>query len=359
MTGSTVIIPQYVQAVEEFSAVKLARYAQLVGYDENPFWGINYQVGDHSCRHIWTLSERKFVAKYLSEAQIEIEDALGYKIGAQWTVETKRRLTCPVQTQWGWLIAFGVEAWSAISLGAAVNHAADPCVIGPIVSSVTDASEIVICHPGTRHEIAPSKITIAAGQITIEIPKCRLVAEAYADNPESGYEYSDYAALWGELTVDVWRRYNDPSVNAVLSTNHNCSSTCSSAGCVGFSHEACAYIQNYKLGIVETFPAEYISGSWVRESCLCRGYDEVQLNYLSGVDLNYQTEDMIVRLAHSKMPYEPCGCAPLQKLWERDHSDPEFLTTQQSLGPFGHNNGAWTVWKWAKALRLMRGGIVG
>lgn len=358
MTGSTVIIPQYTQSISEHSAVRLARYATIVGYNENPFWGINYNVGDQ-CRYIWMLSDRIMAAKYLAEAQDEIEEELNYLIGYQWTAEPKKVYRYPMFTKWGNVIAFGIEGITTISAGVAVDHTSDPAVIGPIVTTVTDPSEIVVYHPGTSVEITPSKITIAGGNVTIEIPFCRLVMLSHADNPADGWQYTDYTTVWGEHTVDVKRRYNDTSTQAVLSSNHQCSPACSSTGCSAFTQTACGYIKQPQIGLVDVLPADYAAGTWTRKTCTCECYHEAQLNYLSGVELTPQLEDMIVRLAHSKMPKEPCGCDPLKHLWERDNHIPEAMSVQQATCLFGQSDGAYTAWKFAHAIKLVRGGIVG
>lgn len=356
--GTTIVVPQYVTSITELSAVKLARYAQLVGYDENPFWGIAHNVGDHPCKYIWLLEDRAMVAKYLYEAQMEIEQEINYLIGKQWTTEYKKAYRCPMLTKYGYVDAFGIQHIDTIANGSTVDHSADPCVIGPIATTVTDTSEIAIYHPGTTIEITPGSITIAGGNVTITIPMCRLVMPSHADNPEVGYDYSTYGTDWGEHTVDVKRRWNDTSTQAILSTNHKCSLACSNSGCTGYTQSACGYVKNPRLGVIEVYPADYVNGCWIKKSCSCSGYDEAQMNYLSGVDLNPQLEDMIIRLAHSKMPSEPCGCDPLRQLWDRDRKVPEAMSVQQAACPFGQSNGAYTTWLFARAIKLVRGGIV-
>lgn len=357
MTGTTTTVERYITSVLEPSTLKLARYAQIVEYDENPFWGVNHNIDDR-CRHVWTLDERKQVAKYLGEAQLEIENELHYYIGYKWTVEDKRRYTIPAFTRWGYLTAFGVMAESDISIGEAVDATGDPCIIGPIATALTDTSEIVIYHPGTDHEVIADSIVIAGGNLTIRIPRCRLIATAFADNPEVGYDYGDYAT-WGEGTVDVKRRYNDTTTQGILSTNHKCSSTCAAEGCSAYTQTACGYLENPRLGKVRVLPANYADGVWTKVTCLCSNYNEMQLNYLSGMPMDSQLEDIIIRLAHSKMPKEPCGCDPLKHLWERDTKIPETMSINQAICKFGMSAGAWNAWQWTQRRALVRGGIVG
>jgi hypothetical protein len=360
------IVNNYPNVIKEYSAVRLARYAQIVGYDENPFWGINHNVGENQCRYIWSLADRLMVAKYLGEAQREVENNIGFLIGRQWTVERKKPLKCPTFARWGHLRALGIKGVSIIASSEAVDHTSDPAAIGPIATTVTDPEEIVIFHPGTDMEIDPSSIVISGGSVTIEIPLCRMVIATFVDNPSAGWDYGDYDT-WGEQTVDVKRVYNDTSTQAHLISNHPCNSACYSTGCSEFSTEACGYISDPEIGIIELYPAEYSGGTWTRSrgNCHCNGWEQEQLNYMSGVDLDYniedagfQVEDIIVRLAHSKMPKEPCGCDPLKAMWNRDRLVSDFNTRERINCPFGMSEGAWTAWHWVMNTKLERGGIV-
>jgi hypothetical protein len=347
------IVSNFPDVIVESSAVRLARYAALIGYDENPFFGVNHFVGEQ-CKHIWLYTDRMMVAKYLGEAQREVENNIGFLIGAQWTVEDKKPLGCPTFAEYGHVIALGVKAVTLISAGEAVVITTDPAVIGPIGTSVTDPDEIHIFHPGTDVEIDPSKVTISGGDVTIEIPWCRMVNAAHVDNPDVGWDYSDYS-IWGEATVDVKRVYNDTSIQAYLISNHSCNSACISSGCSEYRTDACGYIRDPKLGIIELYPASY--SSWVGRRCGCGGYSQEQLNYMSGMELNYQVEDIIVRLAHSKMPKEPCACEPMRAMWARDRLQLDTYTRERINCPFGTSDGAWIAWRWVENIKLVRGGI--
>ena len=358
MTGTSVIVNLWGEPIRECSAVKLARYAQLVGYDENPFWGINHNVGDNVCRYIWTYADRLLVAKYLCEAQVELEAELNFLIGYQWTEELKKDLKCPMFTQYGYVVEFGVEKIVSISTGETIDFTSDPTVIGPIATTVTDPGEIVVYHPGTDIEITPSKVTISGGNVTIEIPRCRLVQLQYVDNPDVGWQYSQFAT-WAEDEVDVSQRFNDTSTQGIMLSNHTCSPSCAVTGCSDQLQTACGYVRNPEVGIVELHPANYSGGVWSKVNpCSC-GYKYAKLYYLSGMPLTKQTEDMIVRLAHSKMPKEPCGCDPLKNMWAADRAMPEVFSRERINCPFGMSAGAWVSWKWALGLKLVRGGIVG
>jgi hypothetical protein len=183
-----------------------------------------------------------------------------------------------------------------------------------------------------------------------------LVDAAHVDNPEVGWEYAD-VATWGETTVDVKRVYNDISTQAHLISNHSCSAYCSSTGCSTFIQDACGYIRDPELGIIELYPADYSGGVWTRRNCGCGGYGQEQLNYMSGLEMNSQVEDIIVRLAHSKMPKEPCGCEPIRAMWARDRLQLDTYTRERINCPFGTSDGAWIAWRWVENIKLVRGAL--
>ena len=355
------IVEVYSGLIQENSVVRLAEYGQFVNHSECPFWGVAHDEDDEtSCRRIWTHYQRQMVARYLAEAQDEIEQTLGYPLGERWFTEDQVKYKCPNLAPRGHVIQGGVRNTDDIDLGSAVNHAADPAVIGPIVHPVTDEEEVVVYHPGTEFEIDPSSITIAAGAVTIEIPRCRMVILASVDNPAGGLDYATPANF--ETTVDVVRVYNDPSTNAVLISNHSCTAACASMGCSEFTQDACIYVTQPEIGAMQVLPSEYADGAWSRVTCT-RSYEWVELNYQAGVDMDTwkwarQAKDAIIRLAHAKMPSEPCGCDPVQSMWRADATIPDGLTAERINCPYGLSNGAWRAWKFAKAMKLWRLGII-
>lgn len=346
------------------SAISLARYAQLIGYPECQFFGVAGagEVLSAECRTIWIKSERDMVIKYLLEAQEEIENHVGYPLKPRWIVDDEKPYTCPLEARWKKIIQAGVRAEVDVALAEAVDHTSDPATVGPIIGvGFTDVDEVRIYHssgtsfcPENPVEIHPSCVTIEGDDLTIEIPRCRLVTEDAADNPRAGLDYTDIGATGPfEQEVDVRRVYNDPSTHATVVWPHKCTSACSAACCSEYTRDGCIYIRNGEMGILDVLPANYTAGVWVPSgTCYSTKPERVRLNYRAGMDpFTYQAEDAMLRLAHSKMPNEPCGCDVVQRLWARDREVPRLLTAERLNCPFGMNDGAWIAWKFAGALK--------
>ena len=356
-------------------SISLARYAKIIGNPECSFWGVRNpnDPTNGECRAIWSKQQRDTILKALSEAQLEIESVIGYFLAPHYVVgrladepsgndryvdEQPIPGGWKLHARWPKIIALGQGALSDIALASAVNHATDPAVVGPIITTVTDVSEVHVYHPGTYAEIDPSRITIVGGAMTIYIPRCRMVLAAKADNPDSGWEYTDLANF--EAAVDVKRLYTDPTVNATLAWKSYCGS---GGACAEETQTACLYVEDAALGLLSVRPASYSSGAWLT-ACLsgCVGSSaRVRLCYLSGASaLSLQAEDAIVRLAHAKMPDEPCGCEGAQRLWRRDRNVPEVLTRERINCPFGMNDGAWIAWRFSQSpsMRVMRASVL-
>lgn len=339
------IVKQSTALVNQSSAVRLAEYAQIIGYPECNFFGVNADIDTgFQCREIWTKNQRDLVAYYLAEAQDEIENEIGYFLSPKWTNGQQfidwQSYRNPTVLRYAYFIAAGVEGNSDISLGEAVDNSTDPAVIGPVATTVTDETEIRVYHPGLDVEIDPSGIIISGGNVTIEIPRCRLVKQSVADNLTTGLDYDDLTNF--ESAVDIKRVYNDTSTDATF-VYQKCND------CTDATKNVCIYPVNTRLSIVN-LPLGNCQN-------VCGCYPSfVKLNYYSGLQtLPRQAKDTIIRLAHSKMPNEPCGCAVVKMLWQRDNNVPDVLTAERLNCPFGISDGAWIAWKFAQSMKIMRG----
>lgn len=363
----TQVVPSQTDLIAEASAVSLARYVTIIRYPECSFWGVARSSDRlHQCREIWSKEQRDNVARYLAEAQEEIETEVGYFLSPRYVVGSladqpmhldryvdDQVYSSPITARWPKVIMAGVRGETVIATGATVDHTFDPAVIGPLATSVIDPDEVAIYHPDSDVQINPSAIEILAGQLTISIPRCRMVKEGLADNDGSGLDYTDVTNF--EATVDLSRVYTDTSVNAELVSPHACSAFCLQGSCAEHTVTGCIYIVDGILGTLAVKPSNYVGGEWTSSggSC-CRALTRARLNYLAGMQtITRQAEDAIVRLAHAKMPTAPCGCENF--LWSMDRFVPEVLTRERINCPFGLSNGSWTAWRYAQEMKQFRG----
>lgn len=360
---------------ENENAVKLSRYWQVADYAECAGYGV-FRPGDpeDTCNPIWSQAQRRNMAKYLREAQDEIEQVCGYPLAPRWIVDEPHPYYCLVHARWTRLLQVGVRAVAVIQANAVVDHASDPAVIGPLPTIVTNLDEIAIFHPGTEIEICPSKVTLSGGMVTIEVPRCRMVTAAAQDNPDSGLDYNDVGNCLGsavvqrdfECFVDVAQVYNDDSTQGSLVYAHRSSLSACQCGhecktCGDFAEPACLHIDNRITGSIDAMAATYSGGSWKPRCGRCYGPrpNAVLLNYRAGMTpLSPQAEDAIIRLAHAKMPKPPCGCGSIQDLWSRDRNVPTVLTAERENCPFGMSDGAWISWRFANAMTQHRISVI-
>jgi hypothetical protein len=342
------------------SCVPLALYAQIIHWDECSFWGVDRAPGaGYPAYAVWTKPERDSVARYLAEAQVEIEAEVGYPLFARWIADERRPYSFPLLSRWGKVIEAGVRATADIELDAAVDHATDPATV--TVTTSVDEDEIHVYYPASLGvegpvEITPSDVDISGTTVTIYIPRCRLVHPDYVDNPSTGLSYDDLDNFLD--IVDVIRVYNDPSTHGTLVWPHACTGTqCTCPSCDDYTQDACIYVAVGEIGRLHLLPAEYSDGAWTRVTALCCGEpDYAIVNYRAGLEeLSRQAVDAVIRLAHSKMPKEPCTDARMQEVWQRDRNVPDTLTRERVNCKFGLSDGAWTAWQFTLSLKLWRG----
>lgn len=351
-------------------AVSLARYAQIIGYDECAFWGVRYDGQEQfACSTFWNEWQRQSVADALAQAQQMMEDILGYPLCPTWItgtipttgdaryVDEQGVVGNPVTTRWAHVLQAGVMAESVISDGATVDYTQEPAVIGPFVTTITDTSEVRVFLPDSERIVTPSSMTYSGGSLTIYIPRCRLVDPDLYGNvtADTGLEKTDTDNF--VTVVDVHRVYNDPSVNAYLVREHACTTLCLAEGCATVTDAGCMVIKDPLQGIILVHPGTYSNGWTETATGYC--YNHVRLNYQAGLrTLPRQTETMIVRLAHSLMPEEPCGCAVTQRLWARDRYTSEVMSREMLNCPWGYMTGALVAHRWTIQNALWRGGVL-
>lgn len=361
----------------ERSDVTLALYAYAVQQvPENIFWGVRRDTDpDYGCETYMIKPERDMLLHALWEAQVEIEQEVCFPLLRRWIANEEQVYTYPVQSKWCHVVDGGVRATTAIATDSAVTHNADDANGNPVDSTVTvattvtDQAEIRVYYPASLGvegpvEIDPSDIDITGGVATIYIPRWRLVHPDFANNPRAGIQY-DVAANFIAV-VDVMRVYHDNSTNATLIWPHQSSGGCTGhlstccLTCSEYTQTACIYVKKSEVGQLDVLPAEYSGGSWTRTgACYCRTPGKVLLNYRAGPsELSPQARNAVIRLAHTKMPAEYCGCDVVQRMWAMDRTIPEGITVGQANCRFGRMSGAWWAWQQSQAMRVWRGSVL-
>jgi len=341
------VIPAFSAATVNQSSLILARYAQIIRYDENAFFGINADDNrDRACRKIWTKIERDMIARYLGQAQIMIEEKLGYPIGQKFYVDEQHHNARWIFSKWSNVQALGIQAISVIATAVALDHTADPATIAATATVVTDPDEIHFYQTGTDVEIYPNLLDISGGFLNASFPRARLVKEAFQDNPENGLSYTDTSVDGPYIqAIDIKRIYIDTSEPGefVWPLGKDCPEECEEE-----TEPACGYIRSNLSGVITMLmPTE--------GECPWLGASELRINYAAGKPLDPLAEDAILHLAHALMPIPPCpGCDPIAMLWQQDQNTPEVLTRARIDCPFGPNDGAWRAWNYAKTNRRVR-----
>lgn len=337
------------------SAISLARYAQIINYTDCAFFGVSHPGNDnYACREIWTKSQRDEVQFHLSEAQAELENVIGFPLNPKWFVNEVHPFRYKILTANAHVIELGVEAVDNIGLAAPVSLLTDPATV-TIPATLTSTDGIKVYYPDTQEEISPSNLIITGGNLVIYIPQCRLVSYALLDNPSSGLLWSDPAIY--QTTVDVKRSYTDPSDQIKVVGAHSCNSQCSSTGCAPHTDTACGVILDPEIGEISFEFATHSDGTWNKTRNLCCTGDpkKIRINYRAGMQILSPIAEMaIIRLAHSKMAKEPCGCDAVINMWRRDAAIPQLLSVERLECPFGLSNGAWMAWKFAGSLSVDR-----
>lgn len=341
------------------NAVSLARYAEIIGYTQCAFFGVAHpDNAQFACRQIWTRDQRVAVEYYLALAQSEIENVLGYAISPKWYTDEQHyirtnRQNAPVfsaHLKHVNLIKMGVTKVESIKEDALVAIG-EPCAISFPTTLLTDVKDLHVYYPNTEVEIRPSSIEYVNDVLTIKFQKCHLVKFELLNNPDQGLDYSLDSNF--QSMVDVRRITTDEgSIGNLIWIP---GSTCTEE----FAENQVsvnAYIVNKETGYVQFYPATFSDGHWVRnKSCLTSNPDMVRLSYQAGLQsLSRELEDAVVRLAHSRMPSEPCGCDITQRLWQRDRTIPQIITTERVTCPFGVSDGAWAAWTLVQSSKFIR-----
>lgn len=251
-----------------------------------------------------------------------------------------------------------------------------------VTTSVTDPEEIAVYYPGLSGdddwEVRPITVAISAGTATITCRREQLVVKNL-------YERLDASVINGATdasfltTVDVYRKYNDPSVQAQLvwrGIDYCCDDgSCGSCGLT--IQTACMTVKDKKLGLVTLTPAEWDSDEFTYASPeVCgRRPDYVRLWYRSGyqdrsqpnynIQMAREMQLAVAKLAIAKLDRMICSCkavSDVQSHWSTDlrknvsvqGKGTTYKVTPYELdnNPFGTTIAALEVWRLVRRMSL-------
>lgn len=327
---------------------------------------------------------REEVAQAIDDAERQLALHLNFKLKPVWEINTIPFLTLNPRysmTRFGHVAYGGREILLLEEAASAVvftdldfdGYKETATTVSPVTT--TDVAELHLYYPGhygaKEWEIPIVSATIAAGIATIITRRERLVLE-------SKIEALNARAVDGLVdanflsTVDVYRRYNDPSVGVTYSwVNQLDACGCGSLSCLACTavvQDGCLIPVDNRLGIVSIMPATW-DGVAHSEVCFsqCGMPDNATLYYKAGLPLEYgsirnEFKRAIAYLAVSLLDRPICACdhiAALAKQYQTDlalaQASPQGSTSYRfSSGarlldnPLGTTKGAVYAWRFVQ-----------
>lgn len=361
-------------------------------------------IFQYSWQHSDAIS-RDELALAIYEAEVDLADYLGYWPAPKWEAVQRVELDQPHnKSVWH---AYGIDvrgdimsvhipkAGHFISGGRVgktlIDEAAPIVYTDPdgdtydelatitATTSVTDPEEIAIYYQGMsgndEWEIRPITVSISAGVATITCRREQLVKksllEAFVPGTVEGTTDASF-----ESTVDVYRKYHDPSMQVQL-VWRNATNCCTDGTCGSCSlsiQNGCLTTKDKDLGIVTVSPGDWNDTDAAFDSAefsVCRRPDYVRVWYRAGYrdmtldrpnnKMSREWELAIAKLAVSKIDRNICGCKHIQDVqarWNTDYrrsvstrdKSQSLRITQYELenAPFGTTVAALDVWRLAR-----------
>ena len=331
-------------------ALSLDRYQEIMRLPINAFNGLNKpdDVPQYECSAIWRQSERDYIAEHLAQAEEMRSRELGYYLAPMYE-SADFEFGHPLIIDQKHLISIGYRTVEDISIGEAITLSNgtinDPVEI-VIATTLTDASEIKIYYPGEDVEIRPSHVSISGGNLTIQIPRARLVDPDLNDDREDHLSYYDDVNFL--TSCDVKRVYYN-NTQGLYYIWEGWQVSCGSLAEV--NQLGWPKIRNARLGIIEHMPATY-STSWAQANwSYCTLPAWIRLYYVSGRRASMSTEIETIRLSHTLMPNKPCSCPTVHQYWQEDVIEDERVYT-----PYGTRKGAVRAWMSDSRAKVGHGG---
>lgn len=322
----------------------------------------------------WEVAER---VNFISTSNVNLVNATGINARGMWQA---------VKTSWGYLLYGGRQAKSVVRAAAAVVYSdtdgdgyTETATI-TVPTTVTDIEEIALYYPGTggddTWEIKPVNVTIAGGNAVITCRREQLVLwnlqEAFQPRGLDGLDNANFLT-----TADVYRRYNDPSLQVrfawePLPSVCDCGlSTC--AICSHYYQYGCTFIRDSKPGYIAVTPATwnandeeytYTEYSQYRQPEKCQlwyraGYTNTKLA-TPNLTMDGNLARAVSYLAVTLLDRPMCHCHHIDEIFNYWRTDFAFISRDNNYrvdpgslrNPFGTTRAAQYAWRLVQKYKL-------
>lgn len=365
---------------ETVTWLPLDDWAKIIGISPLAFNGLDSPLMNNNvCGEIffqwdWQHSSRigrETIARAIHEAEEEMALEAGFDLMPDWTTEERLEYPKPsvpgmynisgtnprgmlksVEARKAWIISGGIKTKTLIGAGVVFARSdndgdgyAETCTaIVPV--TITDTNEIHVYYSSQSGddswEIRPIKVSISGGNATIVFKAWQVVVAASLDRLDAQpLDAADPASY--EITIDVYRVYNDPSTQVQLmweNTGFNCCGTC--VACQFGTQAGCFHLRDARLGILVPAPGSWNASNQTFDSAVwsnCREPDQLRLWYYSGytdlklarpyAELSPYWKDAIAYFSVSKFARPLCGCDNVSNFIDKWRRDASFASQEE------------------------------
>jgi hypothetical protein len=328
-------------------SLTLDRYQELMRIPVAEFNGLN-KPGDpvtHACTSIWKQRDRDILARYLNMAEEMRENEINHFLSMQYTEAKLYDYGFPLILNNAFIAQIGTQNISVIELEYEIDYTVETGsdITIALSTDVTDTDEVKVYYKGEDVEIHPTSITIYGGNLTIIIPRARLLDPTLDTNAEDPLQYATDGNFVTE--IDIKRVYYVESTAAEFVWRDTTTGN-------ELTQAARPIITDEDLGIVECYPATYASGWTLQNFMYSTEPWKIRLSFVSG-KMSERSNILTARLAHTLMPFSPQDCEAVRQYWTKDNEmHPSKVTT-----PYGTAYGAVEAWVFDSRFKSGGGGM--
>jgi hypothetical protein len=302
----------------------------------------------------------------LADAENTLARYLNFYLGPRFLTDNDHNWLDPLRLNWGHIVGAGIEGLTDVSADvSASDFTVDPASITiPTASFPGGEDEVYIIETSSGLQIYPDDIDTVGANYVITIDQCKLIEwddlEGQTTDTCIDYDAALPAATWLKLAdLTIYRQYLDTSDQATVTFPPSCSCYCNGTACAGTDYTACVFVIDEQIdAATESWSCSYAAlCSCISLQCasgICRVEHTATVNYRAGTTDVPGWEQAVMRLAHTYMVVEPCGCALFDMMLRRDRRVPSVLTAERINNPLGEMDGAWYAWNWLKSSSHVR-----